>query len=157
MNPVASLQAPPQACLDRAALLGQVVAVEGEADLQAQGVARGQARRSGAAVEDLVPQRHRVVGVGQQLHAVLARVARAAHQHGTPAEHAVRCVHPSREGRVGHGLHDLAGAGALDREHRVAVVGVLDLGAVCLLGVAAKPREVLVVVCRVGDRQVVVG
>ncbi len=108
-------------------------------------------------MHDLVPQRDGVVGVGQQLHPALARVAGAAHQDGVPAQHAPRRVHAGRQGRVGHGLHDLAGAGTLDREHRVAVVGVDDLGSFGALGMMAEPRKVLVVIGRIGHRQVVVG
>ncbi len=49
------LAAPAEAGFDRAALDAEVVAVEMEADLQAQRVAGAEARRRGAAPDDLVP------------------------------------------------------------------------------------------------------
>ena len=55
------LAAPAEAGLDRAALLHQVVAVEVEAHLQAQRVARAQPGRLGAAGHDRVPDRRGVL------------------------------------------------------------------------------------------------
>ncbi len=50
------LAAPAEARLDRVAVLGEVVAVEVEADLHAKRVARAQARGRGARVDDRIPQ-----------------------------------------------------------------------------------------------------
>ena len=73
------LAAPAQAGLDRAAVLHQVVAVEVEADLQAQRVARAEARGRRAAPRPARPRRRRRrSGRDQQLDAVLAGVAGAA-------------------------------------------------------------------------------
>src|SRR4051812_33613598 len=73
-----ALAAPAEAGLDRVAVLREVVAVEVEADLEAQGVARAQARGLGAAVaRERVPHPGRAVRRDQQLDAVLARVAGA--------------------------------------------------------------------------------
>ena len=54
--------APAQPRFDRAALGGELIAVEVVARLQAQRVARGQAGRDGAAARELIPQRG---GVGR--------------------------------------------------------------------------------------------
>src|SRR3954467_10316459 len=70
-EPRVLLAAPAEAGLDRPALLHQVVAVEVEADLQAQRVARAEPGRRDALREQRVPDRGRVAGGEQQLDAVL--------------------------------------------------------------------------------------
>ena len=72
------LARPAEAGLDRAARLREVVAVEVEADLEAQRVARAEAGGRRAAGDELVPDRRGVVGRDEQLDAVLAGVAGAA-------------------------------------------------------------------------------
>ena len=74
------LAAPAQPGLDRPAVGGQVVAVEVEADLEAQRVARAEADGRGAGGENGVPHRGRVRRVDEQLDAVLAGVAGAGDQ-----------------------------------------------------------------------------
>ena len=71
------LAGPAEARLDRVARLVHVVAVEVVVDLQAQCVARAEADGVHAGLDQRVPHRDRVVGVEQQLDAVLAGVARA--------------------------------------------------------------------------------
>src|SRR6185295_19074874 len=75
------LAAPPEAGLDRPAVLGQVVAVQRQAGLEAQGVARAEAGRGRAAADELVPEHAGVLGRAQDLDAVLARVAGTADEH----------------------------------------------------------------------------
>ena len=75
------LAAPAQAGLDRAALLHEVVAVEVEADLEAQRVAGAETARPHSAREHAVPQLRGVLRHRQQLAPLLARVARAVHHH----------------------------------------------------------------------------
>ena len=98
MKPVSSLQHQPSPASIGPRSSHQVVAVEVEADLQAQRVAGGQAGRRRAAAQQLVPERRRVARGEQQLDAVLARVAGAADQrrHGRRA-----CAAPSK--RAGSG------------------------------------------------------
>ena len=85
------------------------------------------------------------LGREQQLDAVLAGVAGAAHQHlGAGKTTRGRC-HARRQGRVGDGLHDLARTRALDGEHRVVIHTVVQPG-VEIAGVRAKPGEVALVV-----------
>src|SRR5207247_5110190 len=73
------LAAPAQSGLDRAARLHEVVAVEVKADLQAQGVARREARRVRSAPDEHLPERRRVGRVAEDLDAVLTGVAGPAH------------------------------------------------------------------------------
>ena len=78
MKPVSELAAPAEPGLDRVAVLGEVVAVQVEADLEAQRVAGGEADRRHARSSRAS---HTAVGAvrrDQQLDAVLAGVAGAA-------------------------------------------------------------------------------
>jgi hypothetical protein len=127
------------------------------ADLQAQGVARREADGHGAPGEQLIPHRGRVLGIQQQLDPVLARVARAAHQALVAGELPAGHREAGRQRRVGHGLDDLAGERALDGEHRVSVRDVLHLDVRPAGGVALQPGQVLGVVGRVGDGEVLLG
>ena len=149
------LAAPAQAGLDRAALLHQVVAVEVEADLEAQRVARGEAGGHAPRVQQRVPAARRGLGRCQHLDAVLAGVARAAHERLGAVD--VRGSAVMRVGRSPSAMasDDLARLRALDGEHRVAVVRVGDVD-VERLGLPLEPREVLVVVGGVRDREVAI-
>ena len=79
------LAAPAEAGLDRAAVLGQVVAVEVEARLQAQRVARAQADGVAPAATTASQTAAARAGRDEQLDAVLARVAGAADEHARHA------------------------------------------------------------------------
>src|SRR5204862_6580561 len=70
----------PEARLDRVAGLGEVVAVEVEADLEPEGVACAETGGAGTVLRERVPYGGGAVGRDQQLHAVLAGVARAGHE-----------------------------------------------------------------------------
>ena len=82
------LHHPAEARLERRGLLVEVVAVERQPRLEAQRVARAQADRLAAGgagrLEQRVPQRGGVLGVAEDLEAVLAGVAGA----GDPDRHA---------------------------------------------------------------------
>src|SRR5439155_21301066 len=75
------LAAPAEPGLDRTAGLHQVVAVEVEADLEPEGVAGAQPGGRDARLQEGVPDGGRMLGREQELDPVLARVARAAHEH----------------------------------------------------------------------------
>src|SRR5205814_8132660 len=110
------LAAPAEAGLDRAALLHQVVAVEVEADLEAQRVTGRQAGRDRAAAQQLVPQRARVLGRCEDLDTVLARIAGAADESLAAGDRACRGRHARGQRGVGDRLDDLPRARALDGE-----------------------------------------
>ena len=151
------LAAPAEAGLDRVAVLGQVVAVEVKAGLEAQRVARGQAGRLGAGGDQRVPEAGRVLGVAQQLDAVLARVARPAHQDRHAGDAALALVHAGRQLAVGHGGDQLARLGPLGGDHGEVGCAVDDVD-VEALGVLCHPRQVALVVGGVGDgEEVAVG
>ena len=150
------LHAPAQAGLDGTARLHQVVAVQVVTDLQAQRVARAEADRDDARVQQRVPDLDGADRVDQQLHAVLAGVARAAHEHVLDPGHGeAGGAEPLGQLTLGEVRDDPARLGPLDREHRVVVQGVLEAD-VEGLRLLAEPRQVLFVVGRVRDRQVVV-
>src|SRR3954451_9470541 len=71
------LAAPAEPRLDGAARLHEVVAVEVEADLEPEGVARAEADGRGALLCQGIPHARCVLGREEELDAVLARVARA--------------------------------------------------------------------------------
>src|SRR6478752_9728534 len=75
-----ALAAPAEAGLDRVAVLGQVVSVEVEADLEPERVAGAEADRGGSGRGERVPHAGRVLRREQQLDAVLAGVAGAGDQ-----------------------------------------------------------------------------
>src|ERR1700752_127872 len=81
------LAAPPEPGLDRPARLHQVVAVEVEADLQAQRVARPEPGRLRATLSHRVPPPYRVLAAKDQLDALLSGVAGAADQDVRGAGH----------------------------------------------------------------------
>ena len=151
------LAAPAQSRLDRVAVLRQVVAVQVEADLQAQRVARAQAGRRHAALEQGVPDRGGAVGRQQQLAAVLAGVAGAADQgrHTGQLElgraHALRAARPRQlEASTARACGPWTASIAHGR--RVGDVDVeVDL---CGIGARENQAQVLLVVGRVGDGQV---
>ena len=123
MKPVSSLQHQPSPASIGPRSTRQVVAVEVEADLQAQRVARAEPGGHGAAAHELVPERRaRPAGAQQQLDAVLAGVAGAAHEHlARPPGARVAAVM-----RAGSGASEIActisrAQRALDGEHRVVV------------------------------------
>ena len=66
---------------DRVGVRRDVVAVQRVADLEPQRVARAEPARLGAARDDRVPERRRVLRRAQQLDAALARVAGAVDHH----------------------------------------------------------------------------
>src|SRR5215203_7125178 len=74
------LAAPAKTRLDRVAAFVHVVAVEVEADLEAKGVARSQAGRARAGLQERGPHGGRAVRRDEQLHPILARVAGAAYE-----------------------------------------------------------------------------
>ena len=158
------LAAPAQPGLDRVAVGAEVVAVEVKADLEAQRVARAEAGGRGAAVQQRVPEGGGGSGRKQDLHPVLARIARAADQEHS--RHVLRfasgragCqpvrVHARWELSVHQLAHDPARVRALDRQHRV-VVETIDQFGVERVRVPAKPLEVGLVVGGVGDGQVAI-
>ena len=126
-----------------------------EADLQPKGVPRAEAGRARADLEEGVPYGGRAVGRRQQLHPVLARVAGSADEALGARDLQDGGVHARGQLARGEGRHHAPRVGPLDREHRVAVDRVADLG-VELAGVLGEPREVALVVGGVGDRQVAV-
>jgi hypothetical protein len=128
-----------------------------EADLEAQGVAGGQAGGLPAAAGEVVPQRRRIARLAEQLDAVLAGVAGAADERRAAGQRAPRGAEARGQRRIGHRLDDLARPRALDGEHRVPLVGVADLGLGELAGMGLEPGQVLVVVGGVGDRQEPIG
>ena len=122
------LARPAEAGLDRAARLHQVVAVEVEADLEAQRVARAEAGRRRAARDERVPDRAGVAGRDEQLDAVLAGVAGAADERGAPATcGSTRGEALGQRAPSASAGDDLARARALHGEHRVVVEAVGDL------------------------------
>src|SRR4051794_29608739 len=136
------LAAPAQPGLDRPARLHEVVAVEVEADLEAQRVPRAQARGLRAALRDGVPDGAGVLGLEQQFDAVLAGVAGPAHEHvRRPGD-----GHPLRakaRGQLTFGeiAHDPPRLRPLHREHRVVVQAVAERD-VEPPGVSGEPVEV---------------
>ena len=152
------LAAPAEAGLDRVAVLGEVVAVEVEADLEAQGVAGAEADRRGAGFGQRVPDRRRALRRHEQLDPVLARVAGAGDEDVVDAGDGRRDgAEPLRELAVGELRDQVARLRPLDGEHRVVVERVVDRDVVELARVLLEPREVLLVVARVGDGEEVVG
>ena len=147
------LAAPAQPGLDRAAILGQVVAVEVEAGLHAQRVARAEPGRRGARGDDRVPDRAGGVRRDEQLDAVLARVAGAADEHARLAgDRQLLRAEARRQLPVGEPRDERARLRALDREHR-EVGEPVGHGRVVLARVALEPGEVALVVARVRDGQ----
>ena len=154
------LAAPAEAGLDRVAVLGQVVAVEVEADLEAERVAGAEADRAWRPAA--VSASHTAVacsGGEQQLDAVLARVAGAGDEDVRRAGDASACVVRNRFGSSPSArlCDQVARLRPLDREHRVVVRAgprpVTSKSARVLL----EPREVLLVVARVRDGEEAVG
>ena len=97
----------------------------------------------------------RAVGRDQQLHAVLARVAGAAHAHLGHARHRGEGpAHPLRLVALEQLAQRGAGVGALQREHRELGVGVVDLHVAVEAGrLLREPGQVALMVRRVGDRE----
>ena len=154
MKPVSSLQHQPRPASIGSRSSHQVVAVEVEADLEAQRVARAEAgRRRARGARSASHTAPASSGCEQQLDAVLARVAGAADEHPARRRRCAgggACAAGSRPSASA--CDDLARPRPLHGEHRVVVEAVLDLG-VEVLGVALEPRQVLLVVGRVGDGQ----
>ena len=144
------LAAPAEAGLDRPARLHQVVAVEVEAGLQAQRVARGEAGGRDAGGEQGVPERWRI-----------GRARRAARRRPRPCSRcrstsacAPATVSSAVRKRAGQRVagceqrgEQLARVRPLHRQHRVVVDAVEQLD-VEAARVPAQPREVLLVVRR---------
>src|SRR5690242_15855445 len=90
------LDGPAQAGFERRDLFGQLVAVEAIAGLQAQGVARAEARRQQAmrlaGIQHGVPEGGDLIGRAVQLEAVLAGVAGARDEAGDAGDRARRGV-----------------------------------------------------------------
>ncbi len=140
----------------RTARLHQVVAVQVVTDLKAQRVARAEADRDDARLEQRVPDLRGAGGGDEQLDAVLARVARAAHEDVLDAgDRQAGGAEALGQLTVGEVRDDAARLRPLDREHRVVVQTVVErhVEGLRLLG---EPGQVLVVVGRVRDRQIVV-
>src|SRR5579862_5845186 len=133
---------------DRVPLRADVVAVEREADLQAQRVARAQPTRRDAAGEDRVPEPHGVVLHARELDAFLARVTGAVDHHLD----AVDIAHRERERAGRLETEPRKRAGALHGEQRIVVGDVADVGAAEL--VLFQPAERGVAVRRVDDEDV---
>ena len=152
MKPVSSLQHQPRPASIGLRVLAHVVAVKVEADLEPQRVARAEPDRRRAAGDQRVPDLGRVLGTQQQLDAVLAGVTGAAHEHRRPRHRALADVEARRQRAVGEPPHELAGPRALHREHR-EVGGAVEHVDVEPVGVRLQPREVLLVVGRVGHGQ----
>ena len=96
--------------------------------------------------------RRRVLGVDEELHAVLARVAGAAYEHGHVGHRTLAAVHPGREVAVGKPRDDARGVRALDGQHREVPCPVDDID-VEFGGLRLEPGEVLLVVGSVRDRE----
>src|SRR5262249_31009869 len=77
-SPLSILTAQARPRLERVDLLRQFVAVQRHGRLQPQRVARPEAARFGAALDQLLPERDRIRGADHQLHAGLAGVPGAA-------------------------------------------------------------------------------
>ncbi len=146
---------PAEAGLDRVALGRQVIAVQVEAGLEAQGVAGAEPTGDDARVEQLHPDRRRDIGVDQQLDPVLAGVAGPADQRRASADPLRRDSHPRRQVETQRGSDDPAGVRPLDGEHRVAV-GHIAHRDVEVAAPTAQPGKVGGVVGRVGDDEVAV-
>ena len=145
---VSSAHAHPRPRRDRIPFRADVVAVQRVADLQAKGVARAEAARDDAAVEDRVPQRSRLVGHARELDALLARVAGPVHHHFDAGHLAHR---PSE--RLGTlEAEALESARALHREQRVLVGDVTYVGTAQLA--LLEPLEHRACVRRIRDDQV---
>ena len=104
------------------------------------------------APSERVPDGRRAVRRDQELHAVLAGVARAAGEAVDAGDGHVRRAHARRQLALGDALHGGARLGTLDGQHRPALVRVGDLD-VEVARVLAEPGEVLLVVRRVRDGQ----
>src|SRR5436190_14033231 len=100
-EPGALLAAPAKPGLDGASAFAQLVAVEAEADLEPERVARAEAGGRCPRVYQRVPHPGSGSGVEQQLEAVLAGVAGSAHQHRNAGHVALTAVHPRRQPPVG--------------------------------------------------------
>ena len=130
-----ALDHPAEAGLERRVLLVDVVAVEGEARLEAQGVARAEAdrleARAAAAVEERVPQaRRRSAACDEQLEAVLAGVAGARHVDVDARRSSRRRKVNGASSATGDRRSDCDqrdGARPLHREQRDAVGRVVDV------------------------------
>ena len=153
---------PPQPGLDGRGSVVQVIAVEAEAHLEAKRVARAQAygldAELGAGLEDGVPYPQRGLGPEVQLEAARARVSGVGDDDvRLPRQRAVGEVVVGDAGEVhgGQFLQRLQRAGALHGQLRHAVGGVLQLGALGVVGGA--PRPVLVDVGGVHHQQVLLG
>ena len=146
------LAAPAEAGLQRIAILGQVVAVEVEADLEPQRVARAEPGRHHASRRERIPDGGCAVGAHEQLRAVLARVAGAAHQAVHARDRHVDGAHAGGKRTVGERLQRGPRRGALHGDHGPVFLGVRHLG-VEPRRVVAKPGQVLVVIGGVRDGQ----
>ena len=144
---------PCQSGFDRVAIARKIVAIQVEADLQAQRVARGKPGRLCSGDQQLFPYSGRVIRRKQQLHPVFAGVAGSTNQCLVSANRTFRCGH-ARWQRVGGQLgQDRACLGTLHRDHRVFICAVDDVH-VEVAGVLREPLEIDLVVRRVGHRQI---
>ena len=154
MKPVSSLQHQPRPASIGPRVVHQVVAVEVEADLQAQRVARAEPGGRGAGLDHRVPDGGRARGGDDQLDAVLARVAGAADEHAV-----LRRRRSAWRSGSASGSSPSARPATIPRASGPWTASIarscrrsveLDVEA---LGVLAEPGEVALVVGGVGDRQ----
>ena len=148
------LAAPAEPGLDRVAVLGQVVAVEVEADLEAQRVAGAEPGRHGAAPRAARSRALRRVRAGRGSRPRPRRCS-PCRRRGTPPPATAIVAVCIRAGSSPSAMpgDDPARVRALHRQHRPVGEAVGDL-AVELAGVIAEPGEVALVVGGVGDGQV---
>ncbi len=145
-----ALAAPAEAGLDRVVVLVEVVAVEVEADLEAERVSGAEAGWSRAVLRERVPDLRGSIRRDQQLDAVLACVAGAGHEAADAGDLGGGGPETLRGIALEMAFEDVACVRALEGEHRVVGGGVRDgdVEGRCLL---LEPREVLLVVGGVRD------
>ncbi len=153
------LHEPAQASLERRVLRIEVVAVQGESHLEAEGVASAESGRSQPhtlpVFQEPSPQCSGIVGCDVELEAVFTRVASAADD-GREARYRALgepVVPDFIQVRVSQGDEDLLGPGALEREKGGFLGSVLELH-LQVGRVAGEPIPVLVSARRVHHQHV---
>ena len=128
---------PAQAGLERSDAGTQLVTVQGQPGLQAQGVARSQPGGRDPCVDQALPHGRGVLDADRHLHAVLAGVAGAGHGDRDLAEAAGRHLEPTHRGDLVAARRREAGTGlgTLHRDH--GPIG----GHVCYVNLARLLRQ----------------
>ncbi len=141
------------------AVQSELVPVERQSRLEAQGITRTEPGRHGAEIDQALPKLDRPVAVDEQLEAHrLAGIAGARCNHVVAVDRhdrePVALVLGQQVGGAGRLLEDFGGAGTLQRDHRQRFADVVHLGVGRF--VSGQPLPVLLAVGGVDDEQEVV-